>query len=181
MIQYLVTFLILSNVSSHRNSQACLTSSSSATRTYRSRFNRAVIPIFDTRTSVGSVHGLLQRGILQACRESGKLQDTLIGVAGFVGTTFYSRRSRRGLSICILCHKCENRFEFNAFRLFSPRKYMYVHQIREGNGGGSPTKSLLPRLDGHENCIRFLGHVLYHYGLNEPVTNLPSAKSFNNY
>lgn len=49
-------------------------------------------------------------------RESAKLQYILIGVAEFVGTTFYSRRSRRGLSICIICHKCENRSEFNAFR-----------------------------------------------------------------
>lgn len=98
------------------------------------------------------------RGILQARaasrvhRRSGKPQYTLIGVVWFVGTTFYSRRSRRGLSICILCHKCENRFVSNATRDSTlARGNMYQ---TPGNAalGRIPMKSLLPRRQNHVNC-----------------------------
>jgi len=51
----------------------------------------------------------------------------LLAWSGSRGTAFYSRlnhRRRHRLSICILCHKCENRFESDSFR-------GNVYQIRE--------------------------------------------------
>lgn len=103
--------------------------------------NSVIILISDP--SVRHVGRKCARGLLQRAefckraksrvhRVPGKPQYALIGVVWFVGTTFYSRRSRRGLSICILCHKCENRSESCAPRdSTSARGNMYQTLLRE--------------------------------------------------